>query len=114
MKRKLTLTIDKKNVVNAKEYAKAKKISISKLVSNYLATLNSGVKLTPYNELSPRLKKMAGAFKVPEKLEVDYLKQMGEDRSGTQSPRKGWRNAFKKMAKNNDDKLLMPDVFEDE
>ena len=30
------------------------------------------------------------------------------------SPRKGWEKAFKKMHDNGDDKLLMPDVFEDE
>jgi antitoxin MazE len=29
-------------------------------------------------------------------------------------PRKGWAEACKKMAKNGDDKLLIPDVFEDE
>lgn len=28
--------------------------------------------------------------------------------------RKGWEKAFKKMNENNDDDLLMPDVFEDE
>jgi antitoxin MazE len=31
-----------------------------------------------------------------------------------QNPRKGWTAAFKKMAKNNDDKLILPDVFKDE
>jgi antitoxin MazE len=30
------------------------------------------------------------------------------------SPRKNWENAFKKMHDNNDDKLLIDDVFEDE
>jgi antitoxin MazE len=30
------------------------------------------------------------------------------------SPRKGWDKAFKKMHSNGEDKLLMPDVFEDE
>ena len=30
------------------------------------------------------------------------------------SSRKGWAKVFKTMAKNGDDKLLMPDVFEDE
>lgn len=30
------------------------------------------------------------------------------------SPRKDWAKAFKKMAKNNDDKLIVPDVFKDE
>ena len=29
-------------------------------------------------------------------------------------PRKGWEKAFKKMHKDNDDKLLIPDVFQDE
>lgn len=29
-------------------------------------------------------------------------------------PRKGWEKAFKKMHENNDDVLLMGDVFEDE
>jgi antitoxin MazE len=28
--------------------------------------------------------------------------------------RKGWANAFKKMAENGDDHLLLPDVFDDE
>jgi antitoxin MazE len=29
-------------------------------------------------------------------------------------PRKGWEKAFKQMHENNDDKLLLDDVFEDE
>ena len=29
-------------------------------------------------------------------------------------PRKGWENAFKKVHENNDDQLLIDDVFEDE
>ena len=30
------------------------------------------------------------------------------------NPRRGWEKLFKKMSKNNDDKLLLPDVFKDE
>ena len=30
------------------------------------------------------------------------------------SPRKNWEDKFKKMAENNDDELLVNDVFEDE
>lgn len=30
------------------------------------------------------------------------------------TPRKGWDEAFKKMAKNGDDRLLFNDVFDDE
>ncbi len=40
-----------------------------------------------------------------------YLKKAESD---NQTPCKGWAKAFKRMAKNGDDKLLMPDVFEDE
>ena len=29
-------------------------------------------------------------------------------------PRKGWRDAFKKMAERGDDKLIIDDVFDDE
>ena len=35
-------------------------------------------------------------------------------KSNNEVPRKGWAKAFKRMAKNGDDKLLIPDVFEDE
>jgi antitoxin MazE len=35
-------------------------------------------------------------------------------KSNNSTPRKGWAIACKKMAKNGDDKLLIPDVFEDE
>lgn len=30
------------------------------------------------------------------------------------APRKGWEEAFKKMHKNGDDQLLIPEIFEDE
>ena len=73
MTAKLTLNIDKKIVQHAKEYARAKNTSVSILVGNYLRTLNSGVKITPYNELSPRLKKLTGAFKVPKNFEAAYF-----------------------------------------
>ncbi len=35
-------------------------------------------------------------------------------KSNKPSPRKGWAKEFKKMAKNNDDKLILPDIFKDE
>jgi len=31
-----------------------------------------------------------------------------------EAKRKGWEQAFKKMAENGDDQLMMPDVFNDE
>ena len=53
MTTKLTLSIDEKLVQTAKDYAQSKNTSVSKLVSNYLSTLNSGVKLTHASDLSP-------------------------------------------------------------
>ena len=35
-------------------------------------------------------------------------------KKATEVPRKGWAEASKKMAKTGEDKLLIPDVFEDE
>ncbi len=35
-------------------------------------------------------------------------------KSNNQSPRKNWAKAFKRMAKNGDDALLIPDIFKDE
>ncbi|MEI9957022.1 MAG: DUF6364 family protein [Ferruginibacter sp.] len=81
MTTKLTLSIDDKLVKSAKKYAQTNNTSISKIVSNYLRTLEAGVKLTPYNKLSPRLKKLAGAFKVPEDFENDYYNQMEKKHS---------------------------------
>ena len=35
-------------------------------------------------------------------------------KSHRETPRKGWAKAFKKMAKNGDDTLLIPEIFADE
>jgi len=82
MTTKLTLSIDEKLVQTAKDYAQSKNTSVSKLVSNYLSTLNSGVKLTDASDLSPRLKKLTGASKVPKNFEAAYFKQMEKKQSG--------------------------------
>jgi len=82
MTTKLTLSIDEKLVQTAKDYAQSKNTSVSKLVSNYLSTLNSGVKLTDASDLSPKLKKLTGAFKVPKNFEAAYFKQMEKKQSG--------------------------------
>ena len=73
---KLTLSIDEKLVQKAKKYAQNNNTSVSKIVSNYLCTLNTGVKLTEHNDLSPRLKKLTGAFKVSENFKAAYYHQM--------------------------------------
>lgn len=42
-------------------------------------------------------------------LEKDYIILKPK-----QEPRKGWEKSFIKMHENGDDKLVMPDIFEDE
>ena len=81
MTTKLTLSIDEKLVQRAKKYAQNNNTSVSKIVSNYLRTLNAGVKLTQNNDLSPRLKKLTGAFKVPENFKAAYYHQMEKKQS---------------------------------
>ena len=49
-----------------------------------------------------------------EEIEIEVDEKGILLKSKNQSPRKGWTKAFKRMAKNGDDVLLMRDVFKDE
>ena len=62
MNTKLTLTVDKAIIDRAKSYAKNTGRSLSQLIENYLITLTQ--ESSP-NELSPKLKKIVGAVKLP-------------------------------------------------
>jgi Family of unknown function (DUF6364) len=73
---KLTLSIDKELVKTAKKYAQINHTSVSKIVSDYLRTLDIEVTLTPYSKLSARLRKLAGAFTVPQNFRAAYYNQM--------------------------------------
>ncbi len=42
------------------------------------------------------------------------LKNIIKKSQNENRPRKDWPEAFQKMAKNGDDQLIIPDVFEDE
>lgn len=54
MDKKLTLSLDKTIIENAKSYAKSNNVSLSKLIESYLTTLTdrkkSSVKITPLVE----------------------------------------------------------------
>ncbi|MDP1725393.1 MAG: DUF6364 family protein [Bacteroidota bacterium] len=82
MTSKLTLSIEQNVIKTAKTYAKKKGCSLSELIENYLKTLvgkekNSG-------DLSPRVKRLVGAIKLPENfdykktLEAGILKKHGK------------------------------------
>jgi antitoxin MazE len=52
-------------------------------------------------------------YNITDKMELILEKEQIILRPITE-PRKGWDNAFQKMHENNDDQLLLDDVFEDE
>ena len=65
MDTKLTLTIEKDIVDKAKIYAKTKGRSLSDLIENYLKLTVSSNDKNENLELTPVVKSMMGAFKVP-------------------------------------------------
>jgi hypothetical protein len=62
MTTKLTLTVEKSIIEKAKVYAKETGRSLSELIENYLENLTEE---TAKKDLSPKLKKMVGAVKLP-------------------------------------------------
>lgn len=63
MTTKLTLTIEKAVIERAKTYAKGSGRSLSELIESYLESLT--VELKQDTGLSPKLKKIVGAVKLP-------------------------------------------------
>lgn len=72
MTTKLTLTIEQDVIKTAKSYAQNKGRSLSELIENYLKTLVSKEKNK--DELSPRVKRLVGAVKLPK--DFDYKKEL--------------------------------------
>jgi len=68
MTTKLTLTIEQEVIQTAKRYAQQKGRSLSDLIENYLKTLTGSE--SPEQELSPTVKRLMGAVKLPE--DFDY------------------------------------------
>lgn len=74
MTTKLTLTIEQDVIKTAKIYAHKKGRSLSELIENYLRTLTDKEK--DAEELSPRVKRLVGAVKLPKNF--DYKKALEE------------------------------------
>lgn len=76
MHQKLTLSLEKSVIEEAKRYAKQNKISLSKLVESHLqALVHHGTKEF---EITPLVESLSGVVKLPENFEVrdsytDYL-----------------------------------------
>ena len=68
MDTKLTLNVDKSVIERAKEYAKAHKISLSKLIESYLASLTS--KKNQEAEITPLVESLTGVIELDQ--DFDY------------------------------------------
>lgn len=63
MDAKLTLSLKKKVIDQAKKYAKKKNISLSKLIENYLS--KTSAQETDEPDISPVVKSLSGVVKLP-------------------------------------------------
>jgi hypothetical protein len=71
MDTKLTLSLDKLVIEQAKNYAKSNKVSLSRLIEAYLASLTA--KYQTETEISPLVKSLSGVISLEsENLKADY------------------------------------------
>lgn len=79
MDTKLTLKLNQEIIEKAKQYASEKKLSLSRLIENYLNSLTSD-KPTNDLQISPFVKGLSSGVKIPadydyKKDRTDYLEQ---------------------------------------
>ena len=74
MTTKLTLTVEKSVIEQAKIYAKNTGRSLSELIESYLETIIQ--ENSPKNKMSPRLKSLVGSVKLPKNF--DEKKELEE------------------------------------
>ncbi|MGA9639599.1 DUF6364 family protein [Flavobacterium sp.] len=79
MDAKLTLKLDQEIIEKAKHYASEKKISLSRIIENYLNSLTSE-KTNDDLQISPFVKSLSSGIKIPadydyKKDRADYLEQ---------------------------------------
>ena len=79
MNTKLTLTIEKDIIEEAKLYAKDKGQSLSDIVENYFKLLTKDKRKIKPNQLSPRISRLRGIIKVDK--DFDYKKVLAEELS---------------------------------
>lgn len=68
MATKLTLTVEKEVIERAKSYAKSTGRSLSEIIENYLNQLTQDKEI---ETLSPKLKKIVGAVKLPDDFDEE-------------------------------------------
>ncbi|MDD2982623.1 MAG: DUF6364 family protein [Crocinitomicaceae bacterium] len=76
---KLTLKLDQEAIEKAKLYASEKKLSLSRIIENYLNLVTSG-KSSDDMQISPLIKSLSSGIKIPANYDfkndrADYLEQ---------------------------------------
>jgi len=84
MNTKLTLTLEKEIIEQAKKYASDKGRSLSEMVESYFRYITESEKQTVYeDQLSPRIKKLRGVLKVDSSFNYkDALKEAKDRKHG--------------------------------
>ena len=77
MSTKLTLTIDKTVIEEAKKYAKSQGRSLSNLIEEYLKSIVKDQEMDEF-ELSPITKSLFGSVRLKDK-EIDYKKLIADE-----------------------------------
>ena len=75
MDAKLTLKLDQEIIEKAKHYASEKKISLSRIIENYLNSLTSD-KTNNDIQISPFIKSLSSGISIP--ADYDYKKERAE------------------------------------
>ncbi len=76
MDTKLTLKLNQEVIEKAKQYANEKKLSLSRLIENYLNALTSD-KTNKDLQISPFVKSISSGIKIP--ADYDYRKDRADD-----------------------------------
>jgi hypothetical protein len=76
MDTKLTLKLNQEIIEKAKIYASQKKVSLSRIIENYLNSLTNDSKNDNSIEISPFVKSLSSGKKMP--TELDYKKEYSE------------------------------------
>lgn len=75
MDTKLTLKLNQEIIEKAKKYASDKKLSLSRLIENYLSSLTSD-KMDNEMQISPFVKSLSSGIKLP--ADYDYKKDRAD------------------------------------
>jgi len=76
MDTKLTLKLNRETIEKAKTYASQKKVSLSRIIENYLNSLTSDAKDEGSIEISPFVKSLSSGKKIP--ADLDYKKEYSD------------------------------------